>query len=285
MAEGIRVESGDSAMRIIVVSSAMPDRLHTLHLLTRAGVEHDVVVHNNDHAKRIASAGVSSNIIVSRTTTLVEKRNFILKSLVKRGEWFIGMDDNIRGFTRVREQWYSNDRNNVHGDPPHNETWRGIYNADVCPKTWLQSFQCTIKSAGDAPLVGVATMENPYFRDKQISRYRFVKTKVFAMRNEKDLYFKHEMCHDSFLTALAIARYGSVVVNNYLHHKSTMYEAGGLGNRKEREAKGLLTQLEDICREFDGLVMMGSGENTALRIRLTTNNGVKRWREQRSQAE
>jgi hypothetical protein len=130
------------------------------------------------------------------------------------------------------------------------------------------------------PLVGVATMENPYFRAKRYSNFRFVKTKVFAMQNTGDLHFRYEMCHDSYLSARTVARYGAVLVDSFLHYKSKMYEDGGLGNRFQREHLGLIEQMNKIVVTYPGLVVRAKGANSALRFRLTTATGVNRWRKE-----
>ena len=130
----------------------------------------------------------------------------------------------------------------------------------------------------DAPYGGVATMENPFFRAKKWSFRRFVKTKVFVMDASAKLEFKHTMCHDSYMTALAIARYGHVCVNNYLFYRADWYQKGGLGDRKAREAAGLLDQLNDCCAEFPGLVALARGKNSALRVCKVTDSSVDKWR-------
>lgn len=265
---------------IFVVSSGNPARCHTLRLLEKHEIDFRVVVHDNNAGTVLSDVVKPSRIIVSHTKTLVEKRNFILNELVHDGHWFVGIDDNIQHFTAVQDPWITNNENPVDAPPPDGHTWRGIYNQQIDPRLWLNVLGVDIMRADQAgvPLVGVATMENPFFRARRFSNYRFVKTKVFAMKNMRDLRFKHEMCHDSYITALAVKKYGKVLVDSYLHHKTKMYEKGGLGNREEREAKGLLAQTQSICDEFPGLVVPGRGQNTALCFRLVTEKGVEKWR-------
>lgn len=267
---------------IVVVTRGIVERCHTLRLLDEAGLAYSVVVHDDEAADRLHSADVRGWIAVSGTTTLVEKRNWILEHHIPRGQWFIGMDDNVRNFTMVAQPFYDRGSNPTQGNPPHsrNKTWRQIYNCQISPLRWLTEMSMEAASCEDVgiPLFGVATMENPFFRGGKYSGYRFVKSKVFAMRNEPDLYWKHEMCHDSFLSALCVARYGRVRVNSYMHYKAKMYEVGGLGGRKQRESRGLLEQLAEIMREFPGLVAMGRGANTALRFVHTREKSVEAWR-------
>lgn len=262
--------------RIIIVSRGDEARWHTLKLL-HGIVDAEVVVHRRAIANKVEAAFPKFTVHVSGTDSLVDKRNWILKKLVKRDEWFIGMDDNIQGFTAVHPSYREQDYLDVTGDPPHGyESWRRVYNQPVSVKVWLKIFLSAVQNSR-YPLVGVSTTENPYFRRKRLSNYRFVKTKVFAMQNT-GLLMKHNLCHDSYLSAATVAHYGGVEVHNYLHYKSKMYEAGGLGNREEREAAGLLKQLDSVCAEFPDLVVRATGKNSALRFRVVTPDGVSKWR-------
>lgn len=267
--------------KVIVVTRADQRRLHTFKLIDKCVA----VVHDTDGEARLRAAGVTCEVVVSNTSTLVEKRNWILKNLVEPGEWFIGLDDNIRHFTMVKAPWRENVQNNTtYGKPPAgHKNWRKVYNEMVTPSAWLMEMQANIYLAEKegAPLVGVATMENPFFRERHYSRVRFVKSKAFAMQNVVDLHWKYEMCHDSYLSALAIARYGRVLVDSFMHYKCKMYEEGGLGTRAERDGKGLLTQMVKICEEFPGLVAHGKGKNTALRFIKVTQASVEKWRNER----
>ena len=271
-----------SDMQIAVVSRGNVWRIHTLHMLEAAGIDYSVFVHDDEAFDSLANAGIAvEKIVVTGTFTLVEKRNWILDEWVKPGNWFIGMDDNIQHFTMVAPGFIEKDRLDVTGPSPKGfKTWRSAYNIAVSPPVWLKEFTTTVHDARNigAPLVGVATMENPFFRPKRFSRVRFVKTKVFAMQNLPHLRFKHEMCHDSYLSAAVVAHHGRVLVDSFLHYKSKMYEQGGLGDRADRERKGLLEQMDDICREFPGLVQVGKGANTALRFKVNSEKGVERWR-------
>jgi len=271
-------------MKIIVVSRGDERRWHTLKLLAGEGIQCVVVAHNKDVRKKIHRTFPMHEVVQSDTTELVDKRNWILENLVDRKEWFIGMDDNIQGFTMVRKKWRKRPFNKVTDKPPDGfDSWRQVYNHKVSAKLWLKEFKKDVELAKsqDIPLVGVATMENPYFRAKRYSNYRFVKTKVYAMENHpKFLFFENKISHDSWLTALCIANFGKVLVDSYLHHITKMYEVGGLGNREERERRGLLDYMQHTIDSFPGLVGMGHGKNTALRFLLTREKSVERWREE-----
>jgi hypothetical protein len=277
--EGLRVfRSEVPIVKIVVVTNANVERLHTLRLLNDCEITHYVVTHTETMRRKIENLRMKySKVLVSGARTLVGQRNWILDELIDVDEWFIGMDDNIRAFTAVQPKYYASERLDT---ADTSIPWREVYNAELDPLRWLRLLAEDTRTAEreGVPLVGVATMENPYFRAKKYSNFRFVKTKVFAMKNVGNLRFKHEMCHDSYISVACVARYGKVLVNSFLHHKSKMYEVGGLGNRADRERKGLLKQMDDICREFPGLADVGRGENTALRFKVVTERSSERWR-------
>lgn len=270
-------------MKTIIVSRGDERRWHTLNLL-HGEVDATVVVHNMDIVRRMRKVFPDFEITSSNTEKLVDKRNWILKRLLKKNEWFVGMDDNIRGFTMVRKPYRDMPTNSTNEPPPRGtyKTWREIYNHEVGYDIWREEFGRDIEMAASqgANLVGVATMENPWMRAKRYSNYRFVKTKIYAMRNTGKFWFENDISHDSWLTAMCIAVHGKVLVDSYLHHKVKMYEVGGLGTREEREAKGLLKFMDHTIKSFPGLVTVGHGANTALRMCKTTENSVEKWRKE-----
>lgn len=269
-------------MKTIIVSRGDERRWHTLNLL-HSEVDATVVVHNMDIVRRMRKVFPDFEIVSSNTERLVDKRNWILKRMLSKNEWFIGMDDNIRGFTMVQKPFRRNSINDTAGTVPKGyKSWREIYNKEVSYKDWHREFciDLDIAASEGANLVGVATMENPWMRARHYSNYRFVKTKIYAMRNTGKFWFENDISHDSWLTAMCIAVHGKVLVDSYLHHKVKMYEIGGLGTREEREAKGLLKFMDHTIKSFPGLVTVGHGKNTALRMCKTNENSVEKWRKE-----
>lgn len=266
--------------KIIVVSKGEVMRCHTLRLLTEAGIPHTVVVHDKESADRLKKEKLLGKIVVSNTTGIVAQRNWALDKLVKKREWFIGMDDNIQYFTCVKPAFRKKPKNITSEPPPGKQTWRQIYNVKVEPAEWIAELEKNMQLADTvgAPFIGVATMENPFFRVTRHSNFRFVKTKVYAMKAHPDLRFKYEYAQDSYLTALVLTKYGRVLVDSFMHYKAKMYESGGLGDRAHREQNGLLTDLNNIVAEFPGLVSLAKGKNSALRVNLTSAASVDRWR-------
>lgn len=258
---------------IYIVSRADPERMHTPSLLKAAGVPFTLVVDNDAQvkvAKRLGYKAISTD-----TTDLVSKRNAITDRV--KG-WYIGMDDNIRGFTAVDPKWRRYDR--IDTSNPKEQPWRKLFNTPVDAGqyvTLLGELAAHGREVG-AEYGGVATMENPFFRMKRWGYRRFVKSKVFVMKGKSEVRFKHRLCHDSYASAHAVALHGTVVTDSYLFYDAKWYEKGGLGSRQQREEAGLLEQLQQCVDEFPGLVGLARGQNSALRFLKTSATGVNEWR-------
>jgi hypothetical protein len=270
-------------MKIIVVSKGVVERCHTLRLLQTEGVEARVVVHDEEAKKRLIRAFPYHTYHCSHTKTLVAKRNWILEHLVQKNDWYIGMDDNIQHFTMVMHPWRDNWKNDTTKNPPHDFlSWRQLYNRKAMFSNWLREFKKDIKLAEEqnAPLVGVASMENPYFRPRRYSNFKFIRTKVFAMKNTGYFHFENKYGMDSWLSAQCVAVHGKVLVDNFLYYKAKMCEEGGLGSRKYREAHGLEDYLYRIVKAFPGLVGIVESKLKTVRFLKHSENSVNRWRQE-----
>jgi hypothetical protein len=264
-------------MNIYIVSRAQEERLHTPKLLQAAGVPYTLVLDNGQQADAARRLG-HRRVMVTDTGDLVAKRNAITAA-VGRG-WYCGMDDNIQGFAAVDGGLRR--KHSVDGlvDTADGQNWRPFFNKNCSVKDYVKELQALAVRCDSfgACYGGVATMENPYFRGKRFGFRRFVKSKVFVMRAEAGIRFKHRLCHDSFASAQAVAFYGRVLVDNWLFYRARWYEQGGLGSRAAREAAGLLQQLQACCSTFPGLVGLARGKNSALRFLRTSDASVNRWR-------
>lgn len=262
---------------IYIVSRADPDRMHTPNLLRAAGIPFTLVVDDAEQVRRAKKLGHKA--ISTGTTDLVSKRNAIT-DMVRRSQWYIGMDDNIRGFSMVDKRFRKLER--VDTSNPKEQPWRKLWNTPAHPVEYVEELNSLASRAASigAEYAGVATMENPFFRMKRWGHRRFVKSKVFVMRGASDVRFKHRLCHDSYASAHAVALHGTVLTDSFMFYDSKWYEKGGLGSRQQREEAGLLDQLQQCVDEFHGLVGLARGQNSALRFLKTGESSVNAWRRQ-----
>ena len=263
-------------MEIYIPTRVNPARLHTPALLKAAGITFTLVVDNKQQAKAAQQLGYRRTMITPNVDNLAAKRTAISAQHGKG--WYISMDDNICSFACVAPKYMRQTNLNT-GDPSTH--WRGIFNVLCSPVDYLAGLMLLQQQCSQHGTVygGVATMENPFFRGGgRYATHRFVKGKVYVMDAGPQLVFKHSMVEDSYMTALVLAHYGCVVVDKRMFYRCRWYEPGGHGNRLQREQAGLLDRLQDIVNEFPGLVAIGRGNNTALRVLRTSTNGVNRWR-------
>ena len=263
---------------IIVMSKGCVERMHTLRWLDALGLSYTVVTHTKAQASTIAGA-CGGKVIATGLDDLVANRNWAF-SLVPPNKWFIGMDDNIQALHKVRDDYYGSKVIDQTTSPVNATSWRQVYRT-VATHDVIELVEELIQRCKRNETVygGFASMENPFFRLRKWSDVRFVKSKFFVMLNVPGLKWGGgNYAHDSWMSAYVVAKYGRIVVNNWVNPVHKMYEQGGLGHGKERRVE-LDPMLDDICAQFYGLVARGRGENTALRFLLTNPESIRKWRQ------
>jgi hypothetical protein len=265
-------------MEIYIPTRMEMNRFHTAPLLKAAGVKFTLVVDNEAQRAAAHKLGYKRTLITPNVADLAAKRTAITQQHGKG--FYISMDDNIQAFTAVAQSYM---RKNDLETSNTAFAWRKVFNQTCNPVDMVASLQALAVNCQTIGTVygGVATMENPFFRGGVRYAYRrFVKGKVFVMDASPQLEFKYSMVEDSYMTAQVLANYGSVVVDKRLFYRARWYEPGGHGTRAQREEKGLMDHLRSICAEYPGLVGVGKGGNTALRVLRTSENGINKWREE-----
>lgn len=261
---------------IVIMSKGCVDRMHTMRWLDHQRLAYRVFTHYRADAERIHAA-CRGQVTATGLADLVENRNAALAE-VPIGEWFIGMDDNIQSITRVRDDYYHGDFIDQEQDPRNAKTWRQVYRTDATHELLDLAEQLISACEAYGTIYGgFASMENPFFRQRKWSAVRFVKSKLFVMKNVEGLRWGGgNYAHDSWMSAYVVAKFGAVAVNNWVHPVHKMYESGGLGHGRDRRPH-LDPALDQICDQFKGLVARGRGENTALRFLRTTPASVRQW--------
>lgn len=278
-------------MNCYIVSRGHVPRMHTAKWIDKTGLNVTWVVHDKAQAANVRSVLPNANIAITNQVGLLSSRNYILRHLVKPLEWYIGMDDNITHLEMVAPKLHGYGSLPVQNKPTTG-TWRDIYRHPMQPR-YLHRYLKELRvecEAHETIYGGFASTENPMFRARHWSYRRFVKTKLYILRNIDGLtidgfYYGEprpiqfnggDFAHDSWMTTYAIAQYGGVVVNNFVQARHPWYEAGGLGKSTERRAK-LDVLLDEIIATFPGLVDKAKGANSALRVLRTSDTAVQRW--------
>lgn len=268
-------------MKVIVTSAGHPERLHTFNWLFKAvdPKRVHVVTHTKEMKQQIRKV-CPTECVISATgnKTLIEQRNFGL-SLINNGEWFIGIDDNVQKMQQVHKDFIGQEVLEPLSKPPKGfASWREVYRQPLSNSQFDRRFIELRDRCKELETIygGIAGVENPVFRARKWSHSRFVKSKIFVLKNVPGLQWKGgSYAHDSWLSAYTVANYGRVAVHNYLYPVHRMYEPGGLGKDRRPLLEPLL---EEIIKEFPGLVDKAKGANSALRFLLTNQKSIERWR-------
>ena len=187
------------------------------------------------------------------------QRNWIVRNLVQPGEWYVSADDNIRTFI-------------------------GPDGGVVSPKeVWQRLGFSRVKAEQECiRLVGLATVDNPYFRKTHWRRVGFVLGKCIVEQAgslERDVQFTTMDDYD--WTAAHLEHYGRVLINNALYPKAKHCEAGGIGTWDERLPRKL-KDVERLMAKYPGLFRLkqkaGKPAASEIQLRFTRPEQVDAWR-------
>jgi hypothetical protein len=269
-------------MEIIVVSKGDSSRLHSLKWLNRYGFQYTVVTHTAAQARTLRKFSNGNRVIQTGKAFLYENRNWIMQNLVAPGEWYIGMDDNVQRLNCVRKDYYDWDFIDNRDKPRNARSWREVYRTNatrqlspICDELMRQC------EANGTVYGGFSSMENPFFRMRHWVHIRYVKSKLFVMKNEPGLRWKYMHAHDIGLSVDTMVKYGCIVVNNFVHPLCTMYEPGGLGSSAER-CDARRQTIQQIVVEYPGLVRLvekGRGKSPVARFAVTSKEGLAKWKQ------
>lgn len=223
-------------MKIFIPSKGRPDRITTHLLFRNLDVDYKIVLHNDEERSYylLNKTVEPKDIIVSNTSLGVAyQRQWIQENLVKPDEWYISLDDNIKGFKGVNEQFYQSERLPA----KKAKSWRDVYDSTISPTRFLEICN-EMKDLGEkigAYNLGFAVVENYFFREV---KYRYVGYVISKAVIRKNLGIPFELeaqsMEDYAYTAECLKRHGKVLINNYIWPVAGHYEKGGIGTYKER---------------------------------------------------
>ncbi len=265
---------------IYIVSKGYVPRMHLLTWLRQPCT---VVTHYKDNARDIKKAFPYVKVVTTNMDGLANSRNMV-SDICKKNAFYIGMDDNIEKFTTVdRRVWKLPKVNMMEQQPPKPyKTWRHAYRLPLSHVPSLVNVQGLSRllmlalQQNDTVYGGVASQENPFFRQAKWSSVRFVKSKFFVMQNTREFQWQGEVSHDSRMSVEVVAHRGCVAVCNYVHAFHQWYGPGGLGTVTERRPL-LNIELAKIVDEYAGLCGIAKGANSALRFLRSTKKAVANW--------
>lgn len=200
---------------------------------------------------------------------------------MRRGEWCVLADDNIRTITALPPPYYDE----LAMTAEEAAALRPAFAEPVDDARWLAICADTARYAErvGAWHAGFATTDNPFFRARKFRAVGWVIGKLTLWRY--DPAFRIDTSYgpmdDKWTTAEHLLRYGAVAINNYVKPVSRHYEAGGHGPIAQR-GRWCAHMVPRLLAAYPGLYRIkdrpDGPPDSDLAVRLTTRAQVASWR-------
>lgn len=250
-------------MKIFIPSYGRAGIITTHQLLK--GQDYRILVHDSsEYSSYAQNPTIDRNRLVTTGQPLgiARQRNWVLDHLVEAGEWFCFMDDNIRGFEKLRGGLYD-----LLAQPVESfgsTFWGPRYKNPVEAKELMKALSETAEHASDigTHFAGCATTDNFFFRGKKWRETGFVCTKLAIVRAGTLRFDPRFTAKDDVdFSAANLQKYGKVLVNNYLFPRGAHFSPGGIGKKdirrfySQQDAALLVKKWPTLCaysRRQDG---------------------------------
>lgn len=248
------------------------------------GLDWKIVIHNDEQFNKYKGNPTipQERLLISGTPLGIQhQRQWILDNCIEKGDWFVMMDDNIKGINKFPEPYYQTetfDKNNKAFRIP----FEGNYLSE--PDELVKLIMETISKAEKigANFCGFATIENFFFRSKKWKTVSMICSKFCLVK-------KTELCYDNDIntmddyafSAKHLVRDGKVLVNAYVWPKAVHNQIGGLGLLKERADKKI-ADCKRLMEKFPGLFRYKARKNSVeggeIVLRFYNQESVKKWK-------
>jgi hypothetical protein len=246
-----------------------------------------VVVHSHEEAQRYLSYNPDMRLAVSGTPAdtfgLTRQREWVCQNLVRRDEWFVFADDNIKCLQALVDPWYAVEDAGVEMETC--SYWRSQFNVECSQERFFGVIAPdTIRyceSVG-AHLAGFTLTDNVLFRSRKFRPVGYVIGKMMLWHNTGKIPFNHDISMEDFYhTAMNLKVFGACVVNNFCRPKAGHYEEGGMGRYEDR-VPVRRQDVDKLLRMFPEMFRVknrkGFEPDTDLQLRITAA-GVGAWRQ------
>lgn len=266
-------------MKIYIPSKGRADKISTHHMLQNK--DYTVVVHNEEELKSYAGAVNLSNLEVSHQPfSISAQRNWIMENLVKEGDWFCFMDDNIRYLTAIPSPYYEQDA------LPKKSGMRFLEDNKITADEFISKY---VREAIDiaewqgASFIGFASQHNYFFRTNKWKKISLIVSKLCLMKKDRLRYNEQIQTMDDYeMSIQKMLQDGQVLVNNFIHPVANHNQPGGLGTMKERGNKKV-QDCKLLMETYPGLLRYKERKNSVpggeVCLRFYGTESFKRWKE------
>lgn len=256
--------------KIYVCSKGKPNTMRIAETFRDDDFKDYVVVLSPEDDPSAYRKSYRCNVLVSPAKNLSEKKEWIIKTQSKRGEWVLIVEDNITAFTG----WPS-------GTPKNLKLLKNRINTHQFLQVVNNDIRIAEKSG--AVLGGFASNNNPFFRKKKYRDVGFVWGKAVYYKNAGLQWLNHlQEMSDYAITGLALMHSGRVVINNFIYPESKRFEKiGGTGGyekripNKQAASKFLVEFFKGLYRFAD---RPGLAPNSEVRMRFSNTKQINQWR-------
>lgn len=220
-------------------------------------------------------------LVSNQPYNLSLQTNWIRDNLVKKGEWFIRMNDNIENINIYPEPWYSAIRIKK---PLKNNRAFQIHLEHHYPDNFEDVVaECRLKADDlNTGLVGFSAHQNYFFRGSKWRKIAMVTGKLFMCKNDELRADPSIYCMEDYeYSCQAMLKYGRILVNGFVFPNSKFNQPGGLGklsergNKKVEDCKIIMDRYPELFRYKN---RVNSLENAEIVLRGHTESFFNNWR-------
>lgn len=273
--------------KVFIPSYNRPLTITTPQLLDKLNMPNYVVLLHSEEQRQLylQNKKLDPNrlLVTHQPPGVTNQRNFITKTLVPFGQWYISMDDNITAFRGVAPHLYAGRLTLPVQDKAFDrKAFEHTLEGDDLRQR-LQDEQLYAERNGIF-YIGFATVPNFYFLGKKRRHVGYVISKAVLIFNQKIGYDPNlEAMEDFGFCAEHHLRHGKVLINNWFWPQAQHYQPGGIGTyeqrvpRKRRDCAYLLKKYPGFFRYK---AKKGCDPLAELQVRFTSTEQVDKWRKQ-----
>jgi len=241
---------------IYVPSYNRANSIKTTAWLDKSGIPYKVLLHSQECRSEYLEAGLVRDediIVTGAPFGVTSQRNWIVNNLAVKGEWYISLDDNIRGMKRVVDKHYSKRKLNVESP----DISQADFSQSFSAAEYLELLEKDIVVADSihAEYIGYATVDNYFFNSKKYKPVGYVISKACAVKYQGLKYDPElEAMEDFGYCASQLVKNNCVLINAWIKPVAGHYEAGGIGTyemrvpRKVKDCKYLMKKYPNLFR-------------------------------------
>ena len=264
-------------MRIFIPSYNRAETITTTKIFTNHEVQ--VVVHNEEQAKPYIENGIEP-LISNTPPGLVNQRQWVLEQ-AEEGEWVIMLDDNIRKFMCVKEEFYGQDllspeeAKHAHQVVAEEDRVMSIFE-EIIEKT----------DSLNLYLAGIRPFSSPFYGRKKWKVNGFCRGKCLIIKRDKNMNFGKMKCiEDMEFNCMNMLEKGGMMRMDYLYPDAPAYggQKGGLGLLSDREEQ-LYKECKELMERYPELLRYKGWKKstkmgTDVQFRLYKAEKINKWRQ------